>query len=68
MPSVMKTSVEVPPRALREVNRFIGNHEILANAGGGCWKDTLEQKRPNGLLIRPGEDWSPPGIGPRNQT
>src|SRR6218665_1991250 len=32
MPSVVKTSVEVPPRALRGVNRFIGNHEILANA------------------------------------
>jgi len=69
MPSVVKTSVEIPPRALREVDRFIGNPEILANAGGGCWKDILERKRPwgpNGLLIRPGEDWSPPGTGPIN--
>ena len=46
MPSVVKTLVEVPPRALREVDRLIGNPEILANAGGGCLKDTLERKRP----------------------
>jgi len=46
VPSVVKTSVEVPLRAWRELDRFIGNPEILANAGGGCWKDTLERKRP----------------------
>ena len=36
----------------------------LANAGGRCWKDTWERKkspRLTGLLILPGEDWSPPG-------
>jgi len=46
MPSVVKTSVEVPPKALREVGRFIGNPEILSKAVGECWKDTLERKRP----------------------
>ena len=26
----------------------------------------MHDRGPNGLLIRPGEDWSPPDTGPRN--
>jgi len=59
---------EEPPRALREVERFIRNHEKLPNAGGAG--DTLGRKksfrthRPPYTL--PGQDWSPPGKRPRN--
>jgi len=61
MPSEVKVNAEVPPRALREVNMLTRNPENLANAGGRCWKDTLEQKKsPSSLLTLLGDDWSPP--------
>ena len=48
-----------------------GTLKQLANAGGRCWKDTSDRKRPewpNDLLTLPGEDWSPPGKRPRNSN
>jgi len=68
MPTEVKVKAEEPPRALREVDRLT-NPEKLANAGGRCWKNTFERKKPPrliGILTVPGENWSPPAKRSRN--
>src|SRR6218665_3352009 len=69
MPSVVKASAEGPPWALARWTGSPGTPKSWPTQEAGVGRTPEGEGGPNGptgFLIIPGEEWSPPGIGPRN--